>query len=174
MNKELFEIIKNLKGNVLAVGITDDIILDKINKNDNIKELFTLNKPRLFEKKDKYYKKQSEKVKIKKLKKRFKNKIDYVICDVNGINTGLKKVVNMTYSVVSKEAIYYGEFDEFEVDKLKKRYERFAAKCDKKMYKEKFILKINMKNIKVTHLAWCGIIDILVDIIDAIGSILLS
>ena len=42
MNKKLTEIINNLKGSLLGIGLNDDTLLDAIEKNDSIYTCYLL------------------------------------------------------------------------------------------------------------------------------------
>ena len=170
MNEALKKIIKDIKGNILIVGINNQYVLDSIYKNKELNEVFSLDRTKLFNKPQK----KGEPVKLRKLKKRFKNGLDYMICDVNGINIDLRRVLYNTYNIIGKEIIYYGIYDEYDVDRLIKKYERYNCKVDKKMYKDSFILIIKVKDIKVSKLAWYKIKDTFEDIIEGIGNLLMS
>lgn len=138
-----------------------------IMNNKNITSIYTLDR-RLFSKNNK------DNIKINKLKKNYKNKIDYMICDVNGVNIDLNKVIYNTYNVISKKIIYYGIKDEYDVDRIIKKYERFAFTCNKKIYDNSFILEINTSKRNVKRLFLYKIKDLCVDLIEVIGNILFS
>lgn len=135
--------------------------------NKNITSIYTLDR-RLFSKNNK------DNIKINKLKKNYKNKIDYMICDVNGVNIDLNKVIYNTYNVISKKIIYYGIKDEYDVDRIIKKYERFSFTCNKKIYDNSFILEINTSKRNVKRLFLYKIKDLCVDLIEVIGNILFS
>ncbi len=170
MNDALKKIIKDIKGNVLIVGINNQYVLDAVYKNKDLIQVFSLDRTKLFSKPQK----NAESVKIRKLKKRFKDGLDYMICDVNGINIDLRRVLYNTYNIIGKEIIYYGIYDEYDVDRIIKKYERYNCKVDKKMYDNSFVLRIKVKDIKVTKLGWYKIADTFEDIIEGIGNLLMS
>ena len=171
MNDTLKKIIKEIKGNALLVGISNQYVLDTIYKNKDLVNIYTLDRAKLFNKQPKQ---KSESVKLRKLKKRFKDGLDYMICDVNGINIDLRKVMYNTYTLIGKEIIYYGVYDEYDVDRLAKKYQRYNCKVEKKIYDDSFILVIKVKDIKVTKLFLHKIADTFNDIIEAIGNLLMS
>ena len=170
MNDALKKIIKDLKGNVLIVGINNQYVLDAVYKNKELGNVFSLDRTKLFSKPQK----NTESVKIRKLKKKFKNGLDYMICDVNGINIDLRRVLYNTYTIIGKEIIYYGIYDEYDVDRIIKKYDRFNCKVEKKMYGDSFVLRIKVKDIKITKLTWHKIVDTFDDIIEGIGNLLMS
>lgn len=170
MNESLNKIIKSIKGNVLLVSVNNQYVLDAVYKNKNLIDIYNLDRTRFFSKP----KKQTESVKLRKLKKRFKSGLDYMICDVNGINIDLRRVLYNTYTIIGKEIIYYGIYDEYDVDRIIKKYKRYNCKVEKKMYGDSFILRIKVNDIKVTKLFLHKIGDTFEDIIEGIGNLLMS
>ena len=53
MNEALKKIIKDIKGNVLIVGINNQYVLDSIYKNNELIEIFSLDRTKLFNKSQK-------------------------------------------------------------------------------------------------------------------------
>ncbi|MBR1376567.1 MAG: hypothetical protein IJ565_02015 [Bacilli bacterium] len=170
MNEELNKIIKNIKGTLLIVGVNNSYILDTIYKNKKLDGIYSLDRAKLFNKNEK----NAIPVKLKKIKKEFKNNLDYMLCDVNGINIDLRKVLYNTYKLIDKKIIYYGMYDEYDVDRIVRKYKRFGCVCNKKMYGDNFILSIDVHNIKVTKLFLYKISDTFIDIIEGIGNLLVS
>ena len=83
MENELLKIIKKIKGSLLGIGMTESILLDAIEENDNIDTCYILSNVSLTGKKFNMIKKgRNKKINIKKLKKKFKKKsLDTVICN---------------------------------------------------------------------------------------------
>ena len=86
------EIIKNLKGNVLILGVNEEEYLTYIKENKNIEVCYSIEP---LKKKGKSVslkkEKKSKKINIKKLKKYFvKNKIDGILCKETFIFTIMK------------------------------------------------------------------------------------
>lgn len=171
MNDALRKILKEIKGNALLVGINNQYVLDAIYKNKDLVGIYSLDRAKLFNKQPKT---NTETVKLRKLKKKFKDGLDYMICDANGINIDLRRVMYNTYTLIGKEIIYYGVYDEYDVDRLAKKYERYNCKVDKKIYDDSFILRIKVKDIKVTKLFLHKITDTFNDIVEVIGNLLMS
>ena len=75
MENELLKIIKKIKGSLLGIGMTESILLDAIEENDNIDTCYILSNVSLTGKKFNMIKKgRNKKINIKKLKKKFKKK----------------------------------------------------------------------------------------------------
>ena len=169
MLEALKKIINKLNGVVIAVTV-DDEVKKMLSSNKKITEIYTLEKSKIFGN----IKHEKKSVKLRKMKKQYKNKTDCILVDVNGVNIDLNKIVNNTYLLTKKKIIFYGIYDEYDVDKLAKKYERYNAKSYKKMYGDSFILEIDMKNLKLIHTIINIIIDFFVDVIDIIGNLLVS
>lgn len=170
MLEEVLNISKTLSGNVIVVGINNNQVLDKIYKNNKVNNLYTLNKARLLKKTSD----KAIKIKANKLKRELNSDIDYMLCDLNGINLEFKKVLYNTYNLVTNEIIYYGVYDEYDFQLLIKKYERFNASCSLKKYDDGYILKIDMHKCEVKRLFLYKIKDALNDIVEAIGNLLVS
>lgn len=164
------KIIKTLKGTLLVVSVNNSYVLDTIYKNNKLTDVYSLDRTRIFNKPVK----KTNDVKLRKLKKKFKNKLDYMLCDVNGINIDLNRVIYNTYNIVDKEIIYYGIYDEYDVDRIMDKYTRFGATCTKKIYKDEFVLRIDTHKIKVSKLFLYKVGDFFKDIVEGIGNLLVS
>ena len=55
MNKQILEIINNLKGSLLGIGLNDNTFLDAIEQNNNINTCYLLNNISLTGKKIQYH-----------------------------------------------------------------------------------------------------------------------
>jgi hypothetical protein len=164
------KILKGLKGSLLMVSIENQYIIDTVIKNKELNEVYFLERTKLFKRKNKDVKN----VKIKKLKKKFKNKLDYMLCDINGINIDLNKVIYNTYNIIGKKIIFYGVYDEYDVDRVASMYKRYGCTCKKEMYKDGFILEVNTSKIKVTKLFINKMGDLFKNIVEGIGNLLVS
>ena len=168
MLDDVIKIIKSLKGSLVYVSV-DNYIVSIIN-NTKLEEVYSLDRTKFFNKKNK----STNSIELKQIKKKFKNRIDYMLCDVNGVNIDLNKIIYHTYKLIGKEIIFYGKYDEYDVDRIAKRYKRYKCKIDKKMYGNEFILKINMKDIKVSKLLIYKILDFFIDIFEGFGNLLMG
>ena len=88
MNKKLLEIINSLKGSLLGIGLNDDILLDAIEKNDDIYTCYLLTNISRSGKKFSMTKRgKNKKINIKKIKKvvdKHLNTWYYKWADANG------------------------------------------------------------------------------------------
>jgi len=173
MIQDVKKLLKDLKGTLLMVSIENQYLLDIVNKNKELYEVYYLDRSKLFngfkKKKDK-----TRNVKLRKLKKKFKNKLDYMLCDVNGINIDLNRVIYNTYNIIGKKIIFYGIYDEYDVDRIASMYKRYGCTCKKEIYKDGFILEVNTNKIKVTKLFINKIGDLFKNIVEVIGNLLVS
>ena len=86
MYKYLLDVIKNMEGNVITIGIDDKLINGfKKNKKVNVYEINKSENVSLFQRKKRKMS-NGKNINIKKLYKYFKKKsIDYIICDYEQI-----------------------------------------------------------------------------------------
>ena len=174
MIDEIKKTLKSLKGTLLMVSINNEYLLDIVNKNKDLTEVYFLDRAKIFNGFSKNKKVKNNTVKIRKLKKKFKNKLDYMVCDVNGINIDLNRVIYNTYNIIGKKIIFYGIYDPYDVDIIASKYERFGCTTKKEIYKDSFILEVNTSKIKVSKLFIHKIGDLFKDIIEGIGNLLVS
>ena len=172
MQEDIKKMLKTLKGSLLMVSVNNQYFINIVEKNKDLTDVYFLDRSKLFngfKKKDK-----SKNVKIRKLKRKFKNKLDYMLCDVNGINVDLSRIIYNTYNIIGKKIIYYGIYDEYDVDIIASKYKRFGCTCKKEIHKDGFILEINTSKIKVTKLLLYKIGDLFKGIAEGIGNLLVS
>ena len=123
MNK-LKNIIKNLSGNVLGIGLDEDFT-NLIEKNDKIIECNLLNSYTKGKFKKSFFKKT---IRIKKIRKVFKKKrVDYIICNYDEIKDYLNTFVKDSIYINKGKLYFYGDID-FELLKLK--YSRYNTKIN--------------------------------------------
>ncbi len=148
MENELLKIIKKIKGSLLGIGMTESILLDAIEENDNIDTCYILSNVSLTGKKFNMIKKgRNKKINIKKLKKKFKKKsLDTVICNYDIIKQFYRSFVpNSIY--INKGYLYiYG--NKKDLENLSKKYQRYTKDIELLENKENYILKINNTNTK--------------------------
>lgn len=166
MNKELEQIIKKIKGNLIGIGIKEEKILKLIEKNDNILECNLLD---CFEP-DKKGKGKNKK--IRKLRKKFKKrKTNYIICNFDRIKEIENKIIYDTIYICNKEIFIYDK-EKQELENLTRRYSRYAN-VEILNYKEGNIYKITIKkNISKINEIYYKIIDNLISLIDFISNLL--
>lgn len=163
----MHEIIKKMSGNVLGVGLNQEMI-DLINKNDKITECNLLNSYTRKEKKEKGIKGKT--LNIKKIKKKFKKKkVDYIICDYEVIEKYLDTFVNDSI-YINKNKLYF--YNITYNDNLEKKYKRYNTVIKiKKNY-----LEIDNRNSKTNFFKniYYRIIDFTSKMIEVIGDILMN
>ena len=176
MNEQLLKIIKNLKGSLLGIGITDDSILEAIEKNDDIHTCYILSTLSLTGKKFSLTKRgRNKKVNIKKIKKYFKKKsLDTIICNYSTIMQFQRSFIpNSVY--LNKGSLYiYGE--KADLESLKKKYQRYTKDIEIKKLNKGFIIKINNQKTK-NHFfkdLFYRSKDLAIDIIDLVTEILIN
>ena len=145
MFKYLEEQIKNMKGNVLAIGI-DEKLIKSIKKNDSIEayEISRCDNVSFFSRKRRLLDRRKT-VNIKRLPKYFNKKsIDYIICDFDQITKYYKYVFRDSIKL-NRGKIYYYAKNEIDMDYVLK-YKRYKSKIEVKEYeKTKLIIIDNRK-----------------------------
>lgn len=134
MFKYLYDEIKNMEGNVLAIGI-DDKLINAIKKNKNI-NAFEISKSErfsLFQKKKRRLESNGKSINIKKLHKYFKKgSINYIIVDYEQILKHYKYVFKDSI-YLSKGKLYFYMPKDIDSDYINK-YKRYNSKINIKEY----------------------------------------
>ena len=146
--KKIKELLKNVHGDVLAIGLSEEEE-SFLSNNSNITDIATLhnNKNLLKEAKTKIKSKEKN-ISIKKLRKKFKkNRIDFTICNIDDVSSYLKYIVkDMVF--FTKDSIYlYFEKEEALKEKLYEMFHRYQVeiKEEEKENKTYFLIKVNDK-----------------------------
>ena len=124
--KELKEIVKGLKGNIMALGLDSKLVLEEIEKNKQIENYLLLDCIEVMPIDGK--KRRNKKIPLKKLRKKVgKKRIDTVICRLSSIDKYFKYFIRDSIYMTKHEIIYYGKTDELTIDKEEfiKRYQRY-------------------------------------------------
>lgn len=176
MNKQLLEIINNLKGSLLGIGLNDGTYLDAIENNDDIHTCYILSNLSLTGKKFSMAKHgRSKKINIKKIKKHFKKKsLDNIICNYDIIKQFQRSLVPNSIYLNSGYLYIYGS--QTEIESLKQKYQRYTNKIKINKFKDGFIMKINNQNTKNNFFKDIifKIKDLGADIIDFITELLIN
>ena len=175
MFKYLLDIIKNMQGNILTIGI-DDKLLNGFNKNGCV-NVYTLDRAKgIFGKSKKRRDNKGKTVNIKKLKKYFRNKsLNYIIIDYGEINDYIKYVIrDIVYLNNNKVYIYCNKEDDIEL--LVKRFKRYNASSFIKEFKDNYVIVIDNSNSKTNWLKnkLYYILDTVYNIIEFISNVLIS
>lgn len=167
LQKELYSLIKKLDGTLLAVAIEDSNIIEEILKNKKINQSYNLkNRKKLRQEFG------SEDITLNKLGKKIKIKVNYLLCDINGINMYLWKIVKQSYKLVNNKVIFYGISDDYDINKLVNKYKRYNGIEEIKKFDDNYLVIIDVSNIKIKFISKIlyNIKDFFSDIIDAIGN----
>ena len=148
MNKRLLEIINNLKGTLLGIGLNDDQLLDAIEKNDDIYTCYLLTNISKTGKKFSMTKRgKNKKINIKKIKKHFKKKsLNTIICNFDIIKQFQRSFVPNSVYLNNGTLYIYGKKENLE--NLKLKYQRYTKDIDIEVVDDQYIMKINNQNTK--------------------------
>ena len=148
MNKKLTEIINNLKGSLLGIGLNDDTLLDAIEKNDSIYTCYLLTNISKTGKKFSMTKRgKNKKINIKKIKKYFKKKsLNTIVCNFDIIKKFQRSFVPNSVYLNNGTLYVYGQKEELE--NLKLKYQRYTKDISIEKADDFYIMKINNQNTK--------------------------
>ena len=166
MNK-LKNIIKNLEGNVLGIGLNENLI-SAIEKNNRIIECNLLNSCAKGKFKKSFFNKT---IKIKKIRKIFKKKkVDYIICNYDEINNYFNTFIKDSIYINKNKLYFYGNID---VNLLKLKYGRYNTKIN---LIDKNIIEIDNSLAKNNFLKdnYYRFIDFKNHLVEIIGDILMN
>ena len=176
MFKYLYDEIKNMKGNVLAIGI-DDKLINAIKKNKNI-NAFEISKSErfsLFQKKKRRLESNGKSINIKKLHKYFKKgSINYIIVDYEQILKHYKYVFKDSI-YLSKGKLYFYMLKDIDSDYINK-YKRYNSKINIKEYDSTKLVIIDNGEVKISkfkNIVYL-ISDTMTNLIDFISNILVG
>lgn len=175
---DLKNICKEISGNVITIGIDYKTVLDELDKNEKIVNLYSMqfNGKKRSKKKEKG-KKRDKIVSIKKIRKIFKKKrIDYIICNIEDINRFLRTFIRDSV-YINKEKLYiYGSKNNIDLELIEKRYNRYNVTINITEYDKDVLVEID--NTKAFNNAlkdiFYNVVDILYSIYNAIGDLLIN
>lgn len=175
--KKIYEITKCLSGNVLGIGV-DNIITKNLELNDRVLECNLLDSESIISgSKGKNKQKRLKKIKITKLRKKFKKKkVDFILCNVEHIKKYTKTFIKDSI-YINKDMLYiYNINDQDLLEELEKKYKRYNTTIEIIKDKETTILKIDNKNSKTNIFKDIiyFIIDSFLQIINIISDILVN
>lgn len=175
---ELKTIGKDIKGNVITIGLEYKTVETAIDNNKNINNLYVMN----FEGKKRTRKlekgrKRAKIVSIKKFKKIFKKKrIDYIICNIEDVNKFLRFFIRNSVYINKNKLYIYGNKDNIDIELLQNRYKRYTSKIAVTNYDKDVLLEIDNSEAYNNYLKdfIYNICDLFYDIVNAIGDILIG
>ncbi len=166
MNK-LKTIVKKLSGNVLGIGLSEDLTT-LIENNNNIIECNLLNSYVKGKFKKSFFKKT---IRIKKIRKVFKKKkIDYIVCNYDEISNYLNTFVKDSIYINKGKIYFYGNVD---IDLLKLKYGRYDVKIN---LVDKKIIEIDTSLAKNNFFKdnYYRLVDFKNHLIEIIGDVLMN
>lgn len=166
MNK-LKTIVKKLSGNVLGIGLSEDLTT-LIENNNNIIECNLLNSYVKGKFKKSFFKKT---IRIKKIRKVFKKKkIDYIVCNYDEISNYLNTFVKDSIYINKGKIYFYGNID---IDLLKLKYGRYDVKIN---LVDKKIIEIDTSLAKNNFFKdnYYRLVDFKNHLIEIIGDVLMN
>lgn len=175
---DLKNVCKEISGNVITIGVDYKTVLDELDKNEKIVNLYSMQfKGRKKSKKKEKSKKRDKIVSIKKIRKIFKKKrIDYIICNIEDINRFLRTFIRDSV-YINKEKLYiYGSKNNIDLELIEKRYNRYNVIINVTEYDKEVLVEID--NTKAFNHAFkdifYNIADILYSIYNTIGDLLIN
>ena len=169
--------IKNLKGFILGIGRFDELFLKQIMNNDDVSFSILTNSSL-----DKDYvkknnklvdKRKNKEISVKKLKKVFKkNRPNYMIIDINEINSFLKTFIKDSLYITNKKIYIYTSNKDIDLNEIYKLYKRY----NKNIVIDGEYIIIDMENYKnsvIKNFVYY-IVDTLVSFYNFISNVLTS
>lgn len=142
------EKIKNIKGNLLLIGIYDQLAFQLVESNDNITDCMIIN-----EKKFKYNSQDKsrgrlKRFNIKKIRKAFKKKtVENIIINYDEIKRKMHHFIKNSIYISNGNIYIYCNKDE-DIDELLLRYKRYDTKINVSNEDEYILVEIDAKNAK--------------------------
>lgn len=149
--KRILEDIKNFKGNVLCIGVTDKKILSSLKKNSKIGiyELSRDKPTRLFGHKNRVKIHKGKTIRIKKFRKLFKKKsIEYLIIDLNSIFDHYKFVASNSVYICRKKIYIYGNSDYIDAKLVAKKFERYKTTIERIQIHNEYLVVVDCSKAK--------------------------
>ena len=177
MFNRLEEIIKNVEGNVLVIGL-DDKLLTKFEKNNkvNLYSIYSNKTQSIFSKSKKKKTNKGKTINIKRLRKYINRKsVDFLFCNMDEMFEYYKYIIKDTI-YLNNNIIYIYASNNIDKEFLIEKYKRYNIKITSTQYKNGYIITIDNKNGKNNYLKdkLFFIKDTFYNIAETIGNILIS
>ena len=167
MNKKMEEILKQLSGKVVGIGLSDEFV-EIVGQNNQI-DNFTLMENNSSKKSGKSG--RSKVVHIKKIHKIFKKKkIDFTVVNFNDIEKYIKYFVKNSIFITKKKIYLYGNINQEQINNLLRKYNRYQVKSNLSKFGKKTIIEIDSTNSRNNYFKDKGYL--LFDILDELLTIL--
>lgn len=148
IEKHLSKEIKKMSGKIITIGISDKL-LECIENNNSITECMAMNST-IYDKGDgKRFFSFNKILSANKLRKKFKKKKHTnLIMNIKHIERNIKTVIRDSIYITKDTVYIYGAKKDFDVELLKKRYNRYKVEIDYNEYKNSYVMKIDVKKAK--------------------------
>lgn len=164
--------IKNYEGSILGIGIKEQKLKDAIWKNKRIYTCDLLEDEEEISGKSICYNIDKKTVQIKKLYQAYgKNKIDYILCNIENMNRFLPYIWRDAFYIGKKEICFYGKFTEEDASIFMQKCKRYNVKIEQikeKNYLFFFMKKASIPRYKSYLYFWFDKINLFLDKISEI------
>lgn len=177
IEKKIYQILKKIDGNVLAIGLDDDNMLKLLEENNNIAECNLLNASSNQKGMKRKIKKQKKNFNIRQLRKKFhKKKVDYIICNMNDIYPYIKTFIKDSVYINRKKLYFYGDMKKYDLDKIISRYKKYGARIEQTFYNNYFLITILNEKSKTNKIkdSWFSLVDFMHFLYEIIGDLLIN
>jgi len=174
--KRLHKIVKEVEGNVLAIGITDENLLRELEINEKITTCNLLNSISKKSDENKFFRRKRN-FNIKKLRKKFhKKKVDYIICNMEDIYPYLKTFVKDSVYINKGKIYFYGEKNKYQLERMINKYKKYNAKVEESIEDNLFYITISNEKSKTNKMKdfWLLLCDIIYWLYEFVGDILIN
>ncbi len=174
---DLKKICKEVKGNVITIGLENKTVVSELDKNDKICNLYSMQFNGKKRSKKTGRGSTGKTISIKKIRRVFKKKnIDYIICNIGDIEYFLRTFIRDSIYINKIKIYIYGTTDNVDIELLEKRYKRYKVEINILEYTHDFLMEIDTTN-AYNHFFkdfFYNIVDIIVLIYNTIGDLLIS
>ena len=168
--------VRKMQGNLIGIGTDDELILDEIEKNDNINLCYILSNGGSGKKKFKLFKKgRSKKVNIKKLSRYFRlRSIDNILCNYNTVKKYIRSFIGESIYISNGNIYLYGDIKDLE--NLENKYKKFTEDIKVIKNNRSFILIVGGGKTKINIFknTWFKIKDFFESFIDKLTDLLVN
>lgn len=174
---ELKNICKEISGNVLTIGLEFPTVEQVLEKNDNIKVSYEMSFNGKKHGKNSKNGGKEKNISIKKIRKIFKkNKIDYIICNIEDVERFLRTFIRDSVYINKNKLYIYGNKKQMDLELLEKRYGRYNTKIEVLEFEKEVLITIDSSESKINKYKdfLYNISDLGYSLINLIGDLLIS
>lgn len=177
IEKRIYKILKKIDGNVLAIGITDGKMLKLLEENNNITKCNLMNASASSHSRKEKKKRKQKNFNIRNMRKKFhKKKVDYIICNIEEVYPYMKTFIKDSVYINRRKLYFYGEIKRFDIDKIKRRYQKYGSKIEQTFEENYFLITISNEKSKTNKIKdfYFLIVDFLHFLYEMIGDLLIN